>query len=454
VTGVGKVVAVDERNGRRMIILAALVTVGAFLGASCAALARLQQIRHDSRAIVTTALPSIRTLSEADRSLGRVAVLISQLDGAPLGPETLREIRHAIGRLELHADAYVALPAAPGERQDWWMVRECISELGAVFDAIDASNPKNPATEVQLRLASAVDRADAVLLASIERNATTIHGFVGHIESTRASALRRALVFNGVGVVLAALLLVMVLRSLRRQVAAERCAQSLLEARAAELEAFAARVAHDLVSPLTPTVLWLERLRESPDIATRNTAEKALRGVGRVTELVDALFAFARAPRGEQLVASSDLEQVAREVVAGFEELAATSHVSLELVSSGPMPSDVHAGIVASILGNLLQNAIRYLGNAQVRRVTVRLTQKSGRTRVEVIDTGPGVPPELQERIFDPYFRAAGRDQSLGLGLGLATARRLVEAHGGSIGVSSAGTGSIFWFELPAPSRA
>jgi signal transduction histidine kinase len=60
----------------------------------------------------------------------------------------------------------------------------------------------------------------------------------------------------------------------------------------------------------------------------------------------------------------------------------------------------------------------------------------------------------LQERIFDPYFRAAGRDQHLGLGLGLATARRLVEAHGGSIGVVSLGAGSTFWFELPMSSNA
>jgi signal transduction histidine kinase len=438
-----------------MIILAMLVTVAAFLGASCVALVRLRQIRHDSRAIVTTALPTIRTLSEAHRKLGHLAVLIWHLDRGPLAPDTLREIRRAIDGLAVHADAYAALPSNDRERGDWWMVGECIGELRAVFDAIDASNPTTPAAEVQVRLASVVDRADAVLLSSIERNATVIEGFVGRIESTRASALRRALVFNGVGVVLAALVLVMVLRSLRRQVVAERCAQSLLEARAAELEAFAGRVAHDLVAPLTPTVLWLERLRESPDTATRNAAEKALRGVGRVTELVDALFAFARAPRGEHLVAaSSDLEEVAREVVAGFEELAATSHVSLELVSSGPVPIDVHAGIVASILGNLVQNAIRYLGDTPIRRVTVRLQQNNGRARVEVIDTGPGIPPGLLERIFDPYFRAAGRDQSLGLGLGLATARRLVEVHGGSIGVSSVGAGSTFWFELPRSLRA
>ncbi len=78
----------------------------------------------------------------------------------------------------------------------------------------------------------------------------------------------------------------------------------------------------------------------------------------------------------------------------------------------------------------------------------VRGQAQRGRVRVEVADTGAGLPEEMQQRVFEPYVRL---DKSRpGIGLGLATVRRLVLAHGGKVGVSpNAGTGAVFWFELP-----
>jgi signal transduction histidine kinase len=72
-----------------------------------------------------------------------------------------------------------------------------------------------------------------------------------------------------------------------------------------------------------------------------------------------------------------------------------------------------------------------------------------GRVYFEVQDTGPGIAAELSERIFQPYVRA-GLPGQPGIGLGLATVKRLVEAHGGRVGVRSVvAGGSLFWFELP-----
>jgi signal transduction histidine kinase len=74
----------------------------------------------------------------------------------------------------------------------------------------------------------------------------------------------------------------------------------------------------------------------------------------------------------------------------------------------------------------------------------------AGVIRFEVEDTGPGLPPAFLPRAFDPYVRGAGTAEP-GLGLGLATVRRLVEGHRGRYGVQSRlGTGALFWFELPA----
>ena len=104
-----------------------------------------------------------------------------------------------------------------------------------------------------------------------------------------------------------------------------------------------------------------------------------------------------------------------------------------------------------SVFGNVLGNAVKYIGAAPAgaRHVHVRVIEENGQVRVEVEDTGPGIAPDAQDAIFEPYVRGPNTTQP-GLGLGLATVKRIVEAHGGAVGVRSiVGKGSCFWFELP-----
>ncbi|TMA14539.1 MAG: HAMP domain-containing histidine kinase [Deltaproteobacteria bacterium] len=113
------------------------------------------------------------------------------------------------------------------------------------------------------------------------------------------------------------------------------------------------------------------------------------------------------------------------------------------------------SGVLLSVLGNLLRNGLKYLGDAELREVALRVRQRRGRVLFEVEDTGPGIPASLGMTIFEPYIRGP-HTSAPGIGLGLATVKRLVESHGGSLGVG-AGTrgGALFWFELDeaAPSE-
>jgi signal transduction histidine kinase len=103
------------------------------------------------------------------------------------------------------------------------------------------------------------------------------------------------------------------------------------------------------------------------------------------------------------------------------------------------------------LLTNLVRNSLKYMGDSPVRRVHLGVRARRNCVAFEIADSGPGVPEELGDKIFEPYVRgkqmAAKRT---GIGLGLATVKRLVIAHGGAVGVRRSHLGgALFWFELP-----
>jgi signal transduction histidine kinase len=123
----------------------------------------------------------------------------------------------------------------------------------------------------------------------------------------------------------------------------------------------------------------------------------------------------------------------------------------IELDYESPDPALIvacSAGVLISITTNLVSNAMKYMGDAELRRVRVRAGEVGHFLQLEVSDTGPGIAPELQAIIFQPYVR--GDATALGYGLGLATVRRLVEAHGGDVGLQSSPEGGcLFRVHLP-----
>jgi signal transduction histidine kinase len=111
-------------------------------------------------------------------------------------------------------------------------------------------------------------------------------------------------------------------------------------------------------------------------------------------------------------------------------------------------------GRIAQVLTNLVGNAVKF--SPREGRVDVRVRDHDGRSRVEVRDEGPGIPPQDAERIFDRFVKAsdASTQHKPGAGLGLTISKAIVDALGGHIGVMSPpGQGATFYFELPTPAR-
>jgi signal transduction histidine kinase len=224
-----------------------------------------------------------------------------------------------------------------------------------------------------------------------------------------------------------------------------------LQARVTELEQFAARVAHEILGPVQAVSLglWmLERVLSTVPKASELLA-RTRRSLGRVQLIVDELLRFALAGAKPAPGERVNLQHVVKGVREDLAPIAEAAGVSLTIE---PVPNVqvacCEAGVII-VLQNLIRNAIKYIGDAARKQVVARAAMVAGAVRLVVQDSGPGIPSGSERVIFEPYFRAAGNHQP-GIGLGLATVKRIVEAHGGRVGVnSSPGNGACFWVDIP-----
>jgi signal transduction histidine kinase len=215
---------------------------------------------------------------------------------------------------------------------------------------------------------------------------------------------------------------------------------------------FVAVLSHDLRNPLGAITLAASLLlQQLPDeqVRLRKRAHTIRTAAERANRMIEDLLQESALDAGQ--VKFSMQAQDARSLVAEVFELfhAGAQERGIALhqeVSEGARPVLCDQDYVLRAFGNLVGNAKKFTppGGA----ITLRAEPVDGGVRFSVKDTGPGVPPEIHTRIFERGFRGGGGEP--GLGLGLAIAKGIVEAHGGKIGVhSEVGKGSTFWFTLP-----
>jgi signal transduction histidine kinase len=302
---------------------------------------------------------------------------------------------------------------------------------------------------VSLAARAAIDAASDTAYALLQLNAHRGDELARDIEATRKRAEIAAFSLDGLSALLCCLAAFLAWRTVRLSMEAQAAQQRLLEARATELEAFSSRVAHDILNPLGAAALGLSLLRRTG--ANPEVLGRAQRALGRAAQLVDGLLRFARAGAQPEPGASCEVRPALQDALAAVAERAAEGHVVVEAEHAPACEVACHPGVLASLLTNLVGNAIKYMGDAPERRVRVRVHPGERTVRFEVEDTGPGIPAEAAERIFEPYVRASTHGEP-GIGLGLATVKKLCAAHGGAVGLQSVvGHGSLFWFELPSP---
>lgn len=234
---------------------------------------------------------------------------------------------------------------------------------------------------------------------------------------------------------------------LRRALDAQRDA----EARAAEYRRAAEQIAHDVLNPLSAARISVQTVLRRAAGADHDLLARAERSLGRAEQIVNGIMDFARA--NSPLVGpleTTDLGRVVEDVIETLVPQASAADEILVVEHLDSVEVSCNEGLICSAVSNLLRNAINYTSESAERRISIRVVDAGEIGRFEVEDTGPGIADELADHIFDPYVRGTTARSKPGLGLGLATVRRVIEAHGGRVGVHSAvGHGSCFWFELP-----
>jgi signal transduction histidine kinase len=218
-------------------------------------------------------------------------------------------------------------------------------------------------------------------------------------------------------------------------------------------EEFLHVASHELRAPIATVRLAVHLLRREVRAGDAEGCERRLRvldrQVARLLGVSETLLDVSRITAGrlELVREDGDLAALVREVALRFADDAAEQGSAVEVDAPGPVRCALDPSRMDQVISNLVSNAVKY-GRGEPIRVAVRA--EGGRAIVEVRDGGIGIAPEHQERIFGRFERAVSSRNYAGLGLGLWIARRLVEAHGGTIRVRSApGAGSTFTIELP-----
>jgi len=215
---------------------------------------------------------------------------------------------------------------------------------------------------------------------------------------------------------------------------------------------FVSNAAHELRNPLAGIMSGIEVLRsgakDDPDARDRFLARLAV-DAERMTRLTQALLTLARVEaageRDEAQVVDVSLAAVeATEAVAAPEGVEMLTEIEPDLVAAGDPV------LLRQVMIGLLTNACAH--TPPPGTVTLRAVRGEEKTvTIEVQDTGKGIPPEEQNRVFERFYRGSATHETEGFGLGLSIAKRMVDVMNGEIGLRSVpGEGSIFWVRLRA----
>jgi PAS domain S-box-containing protein len=226
----------------------------------------------------------------------------------------------------------------------------------------------------------------------------------------------------------------------------------VLEQSNSDLEQFASIASHDLREPLRMVVSYTQLLAERYRGQLDEKADKfigyAVQGATRMQRLIDDLLAYSRLENPGRPSLPTPVADALRDTLS---DMRATIQDTAASIDYGPLPTVLVDPVqLTQLFQNLIHNAIKFR-REEPPHIEVWAEPEGGMWRISIRDNGIGIEKRYHDRIFQMFQRLHERSKYEGNGIGLATARKIVERHGGTIGLtSSPGEGSTFFFTLPA----
>jgi len=436
------------------LALTAYITLISFWTESSAS--RAQRLYRDS-------LMSVELITRIARDLDQQHILLDMhvLETAASGMAQIEgELDRVSADLKEAKTAYSPLIELPGEEATWRDAQRLITRFGTTKAEVLALSQENRDIEARAKMTTDFNNYSKlqrriVALIAIERA-----GADGAI--TRIRILQRINVIGmlATGIVVLLVMLILGRRAIRRITSYEEQIVGYaraLEERNRELDAFAGRLAHDLLSPVASLKLSADLLSQpegaAPAIGGHQHARDRLRrSIEQMTTMIEDLLAFARADTAAHS-ASSDPAAVVAKVGDDFllrfgGKASLYAHVEPALVA-------YREGLLRQVLWNLVENGVKYRRDEVDAEIGISGHAAAGWYELRVSDHGPGVRPEDAPHIFEPLYRADPTRHIPGSGLGLSIVKRIVEAGGGRISLQSQpGHGTTFVLRLPLASES
>jgi len=204
---------------------------------------------------------------------------------------------------------------------------------------------------------------------------------------------------------------------------------------------FTADASHELRTPLAALKIQAQVARASASDAERTRAlDQVIAGCDRATHLVQQLLTLARLDpdQRDSGTESCDLQDLARAAVAELAPYALSRKVEIDLAEGAAVELTGNAGLIAILLRNLIDNAVRY--SPEGGSVHVRAAADGGVATLTVADQGPGIPADERSKVGQRFYRILGTEE-FGSGLGLSIVKRIAELHGASLSLGDGGQG-------------
>jgi PAS domain S-box-containing protein len=217
-------------------------------------------------------------------------------------------------------------------------------------------------------------------------------------------------------------------------------------------------VSHDLRTPITAISVFMQSLITGREIYGKlnehglKTSSSISNSLKRMLSLINDLLDIEKIESGRLELNTSEvsLNELIEDSVFALQPLSESRSIKLEMELSSSVRCNCDAERMSQVINNLLSNAIKFSPDSS--RVLVKLSRAGNRCQVEVLDDGPGIDEEFLPNLFNRFYqvKTSVKSKIKGSGLGLALCKKVVELHGGKIGVRSVGgQGSCFWFSLP-----